>query len=193
MNVMNVLKRSNAICRPILACFALAGLLAVSNAPVSVAKSLILTKAAVKRFVASYPDVKSVAEKHAAQKGTSLAGAKDHLAALIDIASDEAAIQEIDTAVQAHGFEDTKQWISVAESVGRAYAHIKAGSAKGKAERKLEKAIAKIEKNSILSDGQKAKLIKALREGADAVLEAPPPENVAAVEPMVADIDAVMQ
>ena len=162
-------------------------------APVAQAKGQILTKTAVKQFVASYPAVKSVARKHAAAKGSELASANDHLAALIEIASDKAAIQDVDNAVKEYGFESAKQWLSVAESVGRAYAHVKTGGLTGKAERKVEKAIAKIEKNGLLNDKQKAKLIDAIREGAGFVMEPPPPENVAVVEPMMAEIEAVIQ
>ncbi len=163
------------------------------QAHVAQAKGQILTKTTVKYFVASYPAVKSIARKHAEAKSTALGNAKDHLAALIEIASDEAAIQDVETAVKEYGFESAKQWLSVAESVGRAYAHVKTGGLTSKAERKVQKAIAKIEKNSLLSDKQKTKLIDAIREGAGFVMEPPPPENVAAVEPMMAEIEAVIQ
>jgi hypothetical protein len=43
-----------------------------------------------------------------------------------------------------------------------------------------------------LSDKQKEKLTEGIRKKAGAVLE-PPPENIAAVEPMVGDIDAVVK
>ncbi len=157
------------------------------------AKTQILTETTVKKFIASYPAVRSVAEQHAAETGANLAGAQDHFSALIEIVSDKAAVKKIETAVEAHGFGSAKDWVAVAKSVGHAYVHVKAGGAQGKAERRLEKAIAKIEKNGLLSDSQKAKLISALREGAGSVLESPPPENLAAVSGMMAELDALMQ
>lgn len=190
---MSILKPRSAGRFSLFVCSALSLLLILSNIGDADAKSQILTQTAVKRFVKSYPDIKSVVQKHAAANGVKLASAKDHLTALTEIASDEDAVKEIDEAAKTHGFDDAKQWISIAESVGRAYAHIKVGDTKSKAERKLEKAIKKIEKNDLFSDRQKTKLIEALRGGASFVLEAPPLENVAIVEPMMNEIEAVMQ
>lgn len=156
------------------------------------AKDQILTQKAVSMFLASYPDVKTVAERHANQKGEELSGAADQLTAVISAVSDDAIVQEIDSTVQAHGFTGAKQWLSVASAVGRAYAHLRSGVDTAKANRKLEKAIRKIEKNGFLNEKQKAKLIKALREGAGELLEEPPAENLAAVEPMAGEIDAIV-
>jgi hypothetical protein len=190
---MSISKQSSAGRLSLAICPALALLIAVFSILDAQAKSQILTETAVKRFVASYPEIKSAVQKYAAENGTKLASAQDHLTALVKIASDEAAVQTIDKAAKNHGFDGAKQWILVAESVGRAYAHVKMGGVKSKAERKLEKAIKKIEKNDLLSEGQKAKLIEALREGAGFVFEPPPPENVAIVQPMMSEIEAVMQ
>lgn len=156
------------------------------------AKDQILTKRTVELFIASYPDVKVIAERRANQKGKEISGAADQLSAVINAASDEAVVEEIDGAVQAHGFIGTQQWLSVASAVVRTYAYIRSGVNVAKANKKLEKAIAKIEKNGFLNDKQKAKLIKALREGAGEVLEEPPAENVAIVEPMAGEIDAIV-
>ena len=174
--------------------FSLTTAVTVAHAPDADAKSRILTSRTVKQFIASYPDVKTIAGKHAARKELTDGDAKGRLAAVIEAVSDEAVGREIDGAVRAHGFSDAGQWASIGESIARAYAHIKTGGGgvTGKAERKLEKAIAKIEKNDILNEKQKAKMISALREGVGAVLEPPPPENVAAVEPMIGEIDAMM-
>lgn len=173
--------------------FSLTTAVTVAHAPDADAKSRILTSRTVKQFIASYPDVRTIAGKHAARKELTDGDAKGRLAAVIEAVSDETVGREIEAAVRAHGFSDAGQWASIGESIARAYAHIKTGGGvTGKAERKLEKAVAKIEKNDILNEKQKAKLIRALREGVGAVLEPPPPENVAAVEPMIDEIEAMM-
>jgi hypothetical protein len=156
------------------------------------AKDQILTQKTVELFLASYPDVKAIAERHAKQKGDDISGSTDQLSAVIQAASDEAVVDEIDGTVKSHGFTGAQQWLSVASSVGRAYAYIRSGVDVSKANKKLEKAIAKIEKNGFLNDKQKGKLIKALREGAGEFLEEPPAENIAAVQPMTGDIDAIV-
>lgn len=172
--------------------FSLTAAAAIVHAPDAGANSRILTSRTVKQFIASYPDVKIIAERHAAGRQLQDGDAKGRLAAVIEAVSDEAVGREIEDAVRAHGFSDAGQWASIGESIARAYAHIKTGGVSGKAERKLKKAMAKIEKSDFLSEKQKAKLISALREGVGSVLEPPPPENVAAVEPMIGEIEAMM-
>lgn len=176
----------------LLATFGMAAATYLAGAQSASAKDQILSQRAVEMFLASYPDVKTIAERHASQKGEEISGATDHLSAVINAVSDEAVVAEVDSAVQAHGFTGAQQWLSVASAVGRAYAHLRSGIDMSKANRKLEKAIAKIEKNGFLNDKQKAKLIKALREGAGELLEEPPAENLAAVEPMAGEIDAIV-
>lgn len=157
------------------------------------AKTQALSQETVKQFIASFPAVKAVAISQAAEKGKAVASTKDTLTAVIAAVSDKSMGPQVDKVVQAHGFKDAKQWASVGESVGRVYAHLKIGTADGAARGKLDKALAKIEKNDFLSEKQKEKLAKALRGGADAALEPPPEENIAAVKPMVAELEAVVK
>lgn len=175
-----------------LSSFAVIAISTIGCAQNADAKSRILTQKTIKQFVASYPAVKAIAVKHAAEQDIQETDSKVQLLAVIQTISDEAVMQEVEGAIRPHGFSDAREWASIGESIARAYAHIKAGSQKSKAERKLEKAIRKIEKSVFLSGKQKANLIKALREGANDLLEPPPPENIAAVEPMIDEIEAMM-
>jgi hypothetical protein len=159
----------------------------------ALAKSKPLTEESVKQFIASYPAVRKIAIEQGAQKGKDIASSQDTLMAVIQAVSDSSAESEVDAVVQAHGFKDAKEWGAVASSIGRAYAHLKLGPSDSKAQKKVDKAIAKIEKNDFLSEKQKEKLVKALRGGADVALKAPPEENVAAVRPMVAELEAVVK
>ena len=157
------------------------------------AKTETLTGERIEKFCASFPKVKAIAVKQAKAKGSDVANAADQLSAVLKAVSDKEAGKEVESAVREHGFSNVKEWASVGESIVRAYAHIKTGGIDEAAQKKLKKAIRKIEKNDFLSDSQKADLIKALRKGADEVLTPPPAENVAAVKPMVGKIEAVMQ
>ncbi len=152
-----------------------------------------LTEPEVKRFIASYPDVKKIVVGYVKEKKTGVSDPKSGFAAVIAAATDKSVRGRVDTAVQAHGFAGSKEWVQVAESIGHAYAHIKSGGADAKAQRKLEKAIRKIEKMDFLTDEQRKKLASEVREKAGMILEPSPPENVAAVEPMVAQIEAVVK
>jgi hypothetical protein len=171
----------------------LAALILVFAAPdQSWAKTQALTQDTVKQFIASFPAVKAIAVSHAVEKGKAVASTKDNLAAVIEAVSDKSVADRVNKAVKAHGFKDAKEWAAVAQSVGQVYAHLKVGTADGRAKKKLDKAIAKIEKNNFLDDKQKQQLVKALRSGADGVLEPPPEQNVTAVKPMVAELEAVV-
>jgi hypothetical protein len=171
----------------------LAALILVFAAPdQSWAKTQALTQDTVKQFIASFPAVKAIAVSHAAEKGKAVASTKDNLAAVIEAVSDKSVADRVNKAVKAHGFKDAKEWAAVAQSVGQVYAHLKVGTADGRAKKKLDKAIAKIEKNNFLDDKQKQQLVKALRSGADGMLEPPPEQNVTAVKPMVAELEAVV-
>lgn len=169
------------------------GIVAPATMMQAEAKQNVLTKRTVDKFLVSYPDVKAIAARHAKKKGGKVKGANDQLSAVIEAVSDEGAAREIDASVKSHGFRGAQEWAAVGQSIARAYAHIKTGGVNSKAERKMQKAIRKIEKNSFLSKKQKAKLIDALKDGADFVGEEPPAENIAAVRPMMGKIEAVMQ
>lgn len=171
----------------------LAVLILVFAAPdQSWAKTQALTQDTVKQFIASFPAVKAIAVSHVAEKGKAVASTKDNLAAVIEAVSDKSVADRVNKAVKAHGFKDAKEWAAVAQSVGQVYAHLKVGTADGRAKKKLDKAIAKIEKNNFLDDKQKQQLVKALRSSADGMLEPPPEQNVTAVKPMVAELEAVV-
>jgi hypothetical protein len=129
---------------------------------------------------------------HAAEKGKAIKSTKNNLAAVIAAVSDKSIADQVNKAVKPHGFKDAKEWAAVGESVGRVYVHLKVGADDG-AKRKLDKAIAKIEKNAFLNDKQKEQLTKTLRSGAEAALEPPPEENVRVVKPMVADLEAAVK
>lgn len=177
--------------------FALIALLGGLDPTALQAKAKTLTAQTVKRFLASYPDVRKIAISQAASTGANVATAKDKFAAVIQVASDKSLAKKVDAAVQPHGFSDTKEWMLVAESIGKAYVHIKTGGKTGgddaKNQKKMEKALAKIDKMDFLSEKQKEKLTKGIREKAGPVLEPPPPENLAAVQPMVGEIEAVVK
>lgn len=153
-----------------------------------------LTQSLVKRFIASYPDVKHIAVSQAAARGKKVGQSDNALLAVVEAASDDGIRAEIDTTARRHGFRDGKEWFGVARSVGVAYAHVKTGTAgDAKAQRKLEKAIAQVEDLPILTDKQKKQMVENLRKGASAVLESPPPENVALVKAMQPQIEAVVK
>ncbi len=171
---------------------ALAVILALGGG--AMAESSRLTRTVVKQFVASYPAVKSVVARRATDRGSEIGSGKEALAAVAEAAADKDIKAEIDAATRPHGFRNAAEWFRVAQNVVTTYAYLKLDADDAKKQRKLEKAIARIRKNGLLSDKAKRKLIKALRQHAGVLaLATPPRENVEAVRPMVAAIDAMVK
>ncbi|MBX2806194.1 MAG: hypothetical protein KTR19_09495, partial [Hyphomicrobiales bacterium] len=63
----------------LLATFGLAVSVLIAGQQTLSAKDLILTKRTVELFLASYPDVKVIAERHVKKKGDDISGASDPL------------------------------------------------------------------------------------------------------------------
>src|SRR3990172_555669 len=104
------------------------GFLATACGPFAMAQTAKLTQTSVKRFIASYPEVKRIAVSQATAKGKKLVGADNPLMAVLEAASDDTIKGEIDVTAKQHGFRDGKEWFGVARSIGVAYAHMKVGS-----------------------------------------------------------------
>lgn len=151
-----------------------------------------LTTADVKQFLASYPSVKAIAVRHAKASGQKIGSGKEALVAVMQAASDKTASGEVEAAVRSHGFHDVKDWSNVGQHIAITYAHLKLSPSDQKNQHKIDKAIAKIEKNDLLSEKAKRKLIAAIRDQAQAV-EPPPAEDIAVVKPLVPEIDAVVK
>lgn len=172
-----------------------AGLLALTCGGFAFAESAKLTQASVKKFIASYPEIRGIAISEGTSKGKKIGGADNPLLAVVEAASDDAIKGKIDVTAQRHGFRDSDEWFGVARSVGMAYAHMKAGTGGGdaKTQKKVDKAIAKIDGLDFLSDKQKKKLKDAAQKGAAVALEPQPAENVAVVKSMAPEIEAVVK
>ena len=160
----------------------------------SFAEPVRLTDASVKQFIASFPAVKAVAVKYAVSKGMKVAttNGKETLITVLSIIGDDSLKTDAEAVVKPYGFEDINEWLGVAKSVSLTYAHLKLSPEDLKKRQKIEKTIAKIEKNDFLPKKAKKEMIEAAREGLDMV-ENPPAENVEAVKPRLAELEAVVK
>jgi predicted component of type VI protein secretion system len=164
-----------------------------ANSHVAHAQNAKLSTQTVKHFIASFPQVKAVVVQHGIESAGKASDDANTLSTVIEAATDETLQTHIDEVVLANGFRNTKDWLSAAQSITKCYAYLKLSPSQAKMRRKLEKAIRKIKKNDFLSDKQKRKLIEAVRANFGAVMEEPPAENLAAVKPFVADLDALVK
>ncbi|MEJ2119047.1 MAG: hypothetical protein P8Y36_14650 [Alphaproteobacteria bacterium] len=111
----------------------------------------------------------------------------------LEAATDKSLRTDIDEVARSNGFRNTKEWLSIARAVTQCYAFIKLSPSKAKAQKKLEKFIRKIKKNGFLNDKQKRQAIDAVRANFGLVMEKPPAQNLEAVKPFVAELDALVK
>lgn len=164
-----------------------------ANSHAAHAQHANLSAETVKHFIASFPQVKAVVVQHGIESAGKASDGANTFSVVIDAATDKALQTNIDEVVLANGFRDTKDWLSAAQSITRCYAFLKLNPSQVKAGKKLEKFIRKIRKNGFLSDKQKRQAIDAVRANFDNVMEKPPAENLAAVKPFVAELDALVK
>lgn len=164
-----------------------------ANSHVAHAQNTQLSAETVKHFIASFPQVKAVVIQHGVESAGKASDDANTLSVVIDAATDQALQTNIDEVVIASGFRNTKDWLSAAHSILQCYTFLKLSPSQAKTRKKLEKAIRKINKNGFLSDKQKRKLIDAVRANVGVVMEKPPAEDLAAVKPFVAELDALVK
>ena len=97
----------------------------------------------------------------------------------------------------AHGFANLKDWAKTGGAIAHAYIYITTGPSRDAAKDALAKnkqaAMDQLGKLGILSDSSKKKLKDNLDNLEDQLSHEPPPENVAIVKKMQADIDAAVK
>lgn len=179
---------------------ALAGLILCFNlATGTLAKRLdavqvTLSRDTVVRFLATFPEVRTIGLRHGMSKSAELMTNDDPISALLRIAADKKFQDDIDAAVKPHGFQGFGEWFAVSQSVAIAYAKVRSGPGNGKLDKELDKTIEKIKENDILSEKQKRKLIEKLKESAQTLGATDvPPENVQLIRSMKKDIEAVVK
>lgn len=143
-----------------------------------------LTPDIVERFIASIGDVKVVTDEVRDQNDIS--DDSDSFAAYLNY---QGAMNKLDGAVQAHGFDNFMGWLPVMSSITSAYTFAKEG---GNMDDQMSNAIAQIKANDSLTDQQKDMMIKQM-EAASASIGAmrPPQQNIDAVEPYTEQLEIV--
>lgn len=153
---------------------------------------IVLTRDSVQRFLSVYPKVRSLTAAWAKKEGQDIAKADDPLSTLVRVASDPKLRASLDETVREHGFKGAGDWLKVSQSVALACAALKKPS-DARLLKEMEKGIAQIEKNNLLPEDAKKKLIRNIREQAarNGVLN-PPKENLEIVRTMQSEIEAVL-
>lgn len=147
-----------------------------------------LTSATVEAFIASYPDVKSTADGLKAQYGDPGAGG-DATASWSAWMAVGGATGALNTAVQAHGFNDFQSWLQVLTSVGMAYGFAKDG---GQMDAGMAAAIKQIQDDPNMSDAQKQMMLQQMQAAMGGVAAIrPSQENIDAVTPYIDQLKVV--
>ena len=147
-----------------------------------------LTSATVEAFIASYPDVKAASDTLKAKYGDPSTGG-DATSSWTAWMAVGGATGALNTAVQAHGFNDFQSWLSVLTSVGMAYGFAKDG---GEMDQGIADAIKQIQNDPNMSDAQKQMMLQQMQAAMGSVAAMrPSQENIDAVKPYVDQLQVV--
>jgi hypothetical protein len=152
-----------------------------------------LTPDMVKRFLASFAQIKKVGKKYEAQTDRSASSSNGPMAAVSAYIQNEQARAQIEKILQANGFSDFLEWSKVGQSVGLAYGFVKSKRSPEELQQQAEQAIALIRKNDRFSDQQKERMIALMRQQLGSMSRFTPlPGNAEVVGGMMDEIKPVM-
>ena len=152
-----------------------------------------LTPDMVKRFLASFSEIKELGKKYKSESADSDAAPDSPIDAISGFMKNKEARGEVGEIVQENGFSDFQEWSRVGQSVGIAYGFAKADRSPGELKSQAEQAIGLIQKNKRFSDQQKEQMIGIMRQHMGAMSRFKPlPGNVELVQTMMNDIAPVM-
>ncbi len=161
------------------------------------AKDAALTQDNVSRFLATFPEMRTLALSEGLRASADSEAAKNPVGAVLKAIKSSKLQSQAKAIAVNHGFADLKEWLDTGKAIGQAYVFVTTGPARGIARATLdknkEKAIKGLESLGILNDNQKERLKANLDGLSDQLAKEPPAENVAVVKDMKADIEAAVK
>jgi len=152
-----------------------------------------LTPDMVKRFLASFAQIKKVGTKYEAQTDRSGPPSNGPMAAVSAYIQNKQARAEIEKILQANGFSDFLEWSRVGQSVGLAYGFVRSKRSPEELQQQAEQAIALIRENDRFTAQQKERMIALMRQQLGSMSRFTPlPENAEVVGGMMDEIKPVM-
>lgn len=161
------------------------------------AKDVALTQDNVSRFLASFSEMRAIALSEGVQTGMEAEASKNPIGIIVKAIKSSKLQAKAQDISAAHGFAGLKEWSDTGRAIGQAYLYVTSGPAQGIARDTLDKnkdqAIKQLEKLGLVTGNQKEKLKESLDDLSDQLAREPPPQNVAVVKEMKADIDAAVK
>lgn len=161
------------------------------------AKDAALTRDNVSRFLASFSEMRAIALSEGVAAGAESDAAKNPIGVIVKAIKSSKLQAKAKDISAAHGFAGLKEWSDTGRAIGQAYLFVTSGPAQGIARETLDKnkdqAIKQLEKLGIVTGKQKEKLKENLDDLSDQLSREPPPQNVAVVKEMKADIEAAVK
>lgn len=152
-----------------------------------------LTKDNITRFLAAYPELKTLGEKYEkdASRGSNAGqGAMDSLWGHLQ---SKAARTQVETIIKAHGFSNYLDWLDVARSIALAYSFAKSGKSVQQLGGQADAALAAIRSNPNLTVDQKKQMEAMVSQQMGQLNRLQPPAgNVAIAKEMESEIAAVI-
>jgi hypothetical protein len=158
------------------------------------AKETILTEDGVKRFLASFGEMRNIAIAEGLKTGMDTETAKDPLGAVLRAIGNSKLKEQAEKSAKAHGFADLKDWSETGKAVGGAYLFITMGTGNKKSlEKTKSDALKMAERYGFVTADNKKKAKDLADSITDGLTREPPAANVAIVKKMKAEIDAAVK
>ena len=116
-------------------------------------KQVPLTEDIINRFIASYPEMKSVGAKFPQTEATEDKASEDGDDELASMPPEKRkAMEEVATK---HGFKDLDEWMTVASTVAMSYAQLREGKSRQDLQTMIDRAVTQAENNPKLTQEQR--------------------------------------
>ena len=156
-----------------------------------------LTNDKVTRFLESFGEMRSIAIGEGLKTGTDPEATKNPIGTVLKALKSSKLRTGAQAVAVNHGFADLKEWSDTGRAIAHAYLFVTAGSSREAAKAALEKhkddAVKALDKLGLLNGKQKQQLRANLDSASEQLADEPPPDNVAIVQEMRADIEAAVK
>lgn len=153
---------------------------------------IVLTRDIITRFLAAYPELQALGEKHEKDAPRGSTAGKDPLDSLWGQLQNSNVRSKVEGIIKAHGFSSYVDWLGAARSLALAYGFAKSGKTPQELSGQADKALAEIRANPKLTAAQKQQMEALVMQQMGTLKHLQPPAgNIAIAKEMESEIAAV--
>lgn len=145
----------------------------------------------IEGFLAALPELRALGEPGGADIGTDPA---TPFASLLTYIALYGGLDQAVAITAKHGFESLGAWAAVGNRTMRAYAYLNANAGLGDAAEQIAASVAKIRGDAELTSEQQDIMLRQLELATGTILRfQPPPQDIAAIDPYMVQLDRLFQ